>query len=473
MNRMAAATSNSGPAVGGGGATESKNNREALFSKHGINRAILEYAYSKPAFDKWSGPICDTVGFRQHGGECWSDTLQQVLFFADGLKEHTQEYFYKTPFGTIATAIDALPSEDLDPEQKIKVKEYARAAQRRFINHYNFIKTGDAIFDVCVESPVAAVGGEGSAAASISNAPSSRTELKRRHSLIFSTNAARSIVGYKKETSGGEISHHLLDTLIFIASGHHISYTLTFQVPIRFHKESIGKIFMPKVDTKSRNSNMAIFLKTLVFNGPLKIIDDSTKSEPEKPEPEESEESEESEELDESEESNYMLISSSGRRPFHECGIYRCDGILYFYDDNTGVTPIEMDLNFLHAYNIVLQFKSKESNNVEGIVFCNGIPNYYLKKKVGTIERYVNFLDDNLKIKIYNHAKPLEPIEQTMKELVETATGADLRILTFSIIEFHVCDLLPTGLAEPEKERRRRQTRRNRKVRKTRRRNHS
>lgn len=39
--------------------------------------------------------ICDYLGFVQHEGECWVDTIQQIFFFTDGLKELTQPLFYK------------------------------------------------------------------------------------------------------------------------------------------------------------------------------------------------------------------------------------------------------------------------------------------------------------------------------------------------------------------------------------------
>ena len=38
--------------------------------------------------------ICDYVGLSQHKGECWVDTIQQIFFFTDGLKELTQPLFY-------------------------------------------------------------------------------------------------------------------------------------------------------------------------------------------------------------------------------------------------------------------------------------------------------------------------------------------------------------------------------------------
>ena len=42
----------------------------------------------------WKGPICDSIGFFQHYGECWNDTLQMILLYTDGLKEITQPILY-------------------------------------------------------------------------------------------------------------------------------------------------------------------------------------------------------------------------------------------------------------------------------------------------------------------------------------------------------------------------------------------
>lgn len=42
------------------------------------------------------GVICDSEGFYQHTGECWSDALQMIFLFSDGIKEYTQPYLFKT-----------------------------------------------------------------------------------------------------------------------------------------------------------------------------------------------------------------------------------------------------------------------------------------------------------------------------------------------------------------------------------------
>ena len=51
-------------------------------------------------------PICDRIGYKQHDGECWADTLQQILFFADGFRETTQKLFYFITDAEIETLVD-------------------------------------------------------------------------------------------------------------------------------------------------------------------------------------------------------------------------------------------------------------------------------------------------------------------------------------------------------------------------------
>ena len=52
-------------------------------------RHLVETSSYKPILS-----ICDYIGLSQHEGECWVDTIQQIFFFTDGLKELTQPLFY-------------------------------------------------------------------------------------------------------------------------------------------------------------------------------------------------------------------------------------------------------------------------------------------------------------------------------------------------------------------------------------------
>jgi hypothetical protein len=34
---------------------------------------------------------CDNQGFKNHAGECWNDTIQTLMCFSDGIREHVQK----------------------------------------------------------------------------------------------------------------------------------------------------------------------------------------------------------------------------------------------------------------------------------------------------------------------------------------------------------------------------------------------
>ena len=54
-------------------------------------------AEAKEIFSK-KGELCDSEGFYQHSGECWSDALQQVMNNGDTLKEKVQKLFIEKTF---------------------------------------------------------------------------------------------------------------------------------------------------------------------------------------------------------------------------------------------------------------------------------------------------------------------------------------------------------------------------------------
>jgi hypothetical protein len=96
---------------------------------------------------KFKGPICDDEGFTQHKGECWNDTLQEVFFFSDGIKDITQPLFYN--LDTSSEYLTPLVSSKLFPdnteltntEQNTvnKLVKYIRLMKIRFVTHYNYL----------------------------------------------------------------------------------------------------------------------------------------------------------------------------------------------------------------------------------------------------------------------------------------------------------------------------------------------
>jgi hypothetical protein len=90
---------------------------------------------------QFKGPLCDPIGFSQHTGECWHDTMLQMLFFSDGLKEITQPLFYNLKNAEIYNYIR---SKNTTNELFINaIAKYIISIRDRFVNHYNYINDPD------------------------------------------------------------------------------------------------------------------------------------------------------------------------------------------------------------------------------------------------------------------------------------------------------------------------------------------
>lgn len=188
----------------------------------------------------FKGIICDTVGFRQHMGECWLDTITQLFFFADDLNKFTQSFFYTNTPVMLQEYIEKnfKPSETIPTEDFI---EAMKTMQRRFINHYNFITD------------------QGNSSCSTSAPP--RPTLKRIASARNAVLAAELLRTSEKKaaenfSSGGTIEwqkniwNHLLDTFQLpyrIDRPFHVSYTIAIQIqysyiinttPLKFSSQS-------------------------------------------------------------------------------------------------------------------------------------------------------------------------------------------------------------------------------------------
>jgi hypothetical protein len=84
----------------------------------------------------YKGPICDTVGFRQHGANCATDTILQVLMFADGFKPTTQPTLYTIKHSEIVSRTRAV----FPPEEHAFMIRYFKLIQERFQNHYDALQ---------------------------------------------------------------------------------------------------------------------------------------------------------------------------------------------------------------------------------------------------------------------------------------------------------------------------------------------
>lgn len=85
-------------------------------------------------------PLPDVIGLKQHDSECASDAIQEVLLFADGIREYTQPILY----GITKEQAETRTTLSLDHDEWTPLQEYFHYIQKRFRAHYdvlNYIRT--------------------------------------------------------------------------------------------------------------------------------------------------------------------------------------------------------------------------------------------------------------------------------------------------------------------------------------------
>jgi hypothetical protein len=106
-------------------------------------------------------PLPDVIGLKQHDSECASDAIQEVLLFADGIREYTQPIMY----GITKEQAETRTTLSIDYDEWTPIQEYFYYVQKRFRAHYdviNYMRTHkvdaqdyyDKYDDVCLLNPL-------------------------------------------------------------------------------------------------------------------------------------------------------------------------------------------------------------------------------------------------------------------------------------------------------------------------------
>ena len=111
---------------------------------------FLKYKTKNQSLHQWGGSdiFCTDTGFKQHTGECWHDTVQQIFCFSDALKESVQtklftlngdELFSLFYDDTKRDRMSFLPYSffipDLISQFNATLREYISLYHARFCNH--------------------------------------------------------------------------------------------------------------------------------------------------------------------------------------------------------------------------------------------------------------------------------------------------------------------------------------------------
>ena len=99
-------------------------------------------------------PTCDAIGYYQHYGECWSDSLQMVLLYCDGIKELSQPRLYNLTDADIKTIVNSYIDQ---PVKKGLFEEYYKLLRTRFRNHYDATAQFKQIAPHCSEKDARAI----------------------------------------------------------------------------------------------------------------------------------------------------------------------------------------------------------------------------------------------------------------------------------------------------------------------------
>ena len=110
-----------------------------LYGKEGAEN-ILKARHKDLPHKGFDEPLADLIGYKQHGGECASDTVQEIFLFADGIRDYTQPILYGLTPEQAEVRVKLL----LEPKYWTGVLGYIEYIQKRFRVHYdvlNYLRT--------------------------------------------------------------------------------------------------------------------------------------------------------------------------------------------------------------------------------------------------------------------------------------------------------------------------------------------
>jgi hypothetical protein len=142
---------------------DAQNIKKIAHNIYGSAKAeeILGHKRKNSDHGEFDQPLPDVIGLKQHDSECASDAIQEVLLFADGIREYTQPILY----GITKEQAETRTTLSLDHDEWTPLQDYFHYIQKRFRAHYdviNYIRTHkidaqqyyDKYDDVCLLNPL-------------------------------------------------------------------------------------------------------------------------------------------------------------------------------------------------------------------------------------------------------------------------------------------------------------------------------
>lgn len=370
----------------------------------------------------FSGPICDSIGFSQHTGQCWHDTMLQIFFFSDGFKDYVQPLFYNLSYNDIITHVDtyfnAFSSnikKSVEYQQSVKgaIVKYIKMIRDRFINHYNYL-TRVSKEELCIrrlarreyETAALAVNSYIKKHANLKRATSTKLGIQSAYTALNISNIMEKLnkpqeieyivkPGQKaQKINKNKINIEKLEALtstnlnissLPVAGGNNkVNYNMLylliniFNVPFTidynyFHDlNSLSGIIHSSI--LYSNTDKDPYADKVIDKLPMALIGDGTE---------------------------YKRIQGA-----HSSGFIRCNNMWQYYDDNVGILPIRISNN--NRSSIPSFILENYVNQSKPIVLANGLLNnqrgiYFLQTEE-FINPQTNMIESTI-TQLYNGTK--------------------------------------------------------------------